>query len=71
VCGVSGGIFSTLLPLPPRKPESNTVETIWQFKRDNWLSGRIFGSYDEIVALCCETRNKRIDQRWKIMSTGR
>jgi hypothetical protein len=61
----------TLLPLPPRKPGSNPIETVWQFIRDNWLSSRVFGSYDEIVALCCETRNKRIDQRWKIMSTGR
>jgi transposase len=44
----------TLLPLPPRAPELNPVENIWQFIRDNWLSNRIFRSYDEIVALCCE-----------------
>ena len=42
----------TLLPLPPRAPELNPVENIWQFMRDNWLSNRIFKSYDEIVALC-------------------
>ena len=28
----------TLLPLPPRSPELNPVENIWQFMRDNWLS---------------------------------
>ncbi len=27
----------TLLPLPPRAPELNPVENIWQFIRDNWL----------------------------------
>ena len=61
----------TLMPLPPRSPELNPVENIWQFMRDNWLSNRIFKSYDEIVALCCEAWNKLIDQPWKIMSIGR
>jgi transposase len=27
----------TLLPLPPRSPELNPVETVWPFLRDNWL----------------------------------
>ncbi len=61
----------TLLPLPPRAPELNPVENVWQFIRDNWLSNRIFKSYGEIVALCCEAWNKLIDQPWKIMSIGR
>ena len=60
----------TLLPLAPRSPELNPVENIWQFIRDNWLSNRIFKSYDEIVALCCDAWNKLIDQPWKIMSIG-
>jgi transposase len=28
----------TLLPLPPKCPELNPVENIWQFMRENWLS---------------------------------
>src|SRR6266481_696209 len=28
----------TLMPLPPKSPELNPVENIWQFIRDNWLS---------------------------------
>ena len=28
----------TLMPLPPRCPELNPVENVWQFMRDNWLS---------------------------------
>jgi transposase len=60
----------TLLPLPPRSPELNPVENIWQFMRDNWLSNRIFQSYDQIVALCCEAWNRLIQQPWTIMSIG-
>jgi putative transposase len=60
----------TLLSLPPRSPELNPVENVWQFMRDNWLSNRIFTSYDDIVALCCEAWNSLIDQPWTIMSIG-
>ena len=60
----------TLLPLPPRSPELNPVENIWQFMRENWLSNRIFQSYDDIVALCCEAWNKLIERPWKIISIG-
>jgi transposase len=60
----------TLLPLPPRSPELNPVENVWQFVRDNWLSNRIFASYEEILDHCCEAWNKLIDQPWIIMSIG-
>ncbi len=60
----------TFLPLPSRSPELNPVENIWQFMRDNWLSNRIFQSYEDIVALCCEAWNKLIDRPWKITSIG-
>ena len=60
----------TLLPLPPRSPELNPVENIWQFMRDNWLSNRIFQSYEQIITLCCEAWNKLIQQPWTIMSIG-
>ena len=60
----------TLLPLPPRSPELNPVENIWQFMRDNWLSNRIFKSYNDIVDHCCFAWNQLIDQPWRIMSIG-
>jgi transposase len=60
----------TLLPLPSRSPELNPVENIWQFMRDNWLSNRIFQSYDDIVAHCCEAWNKLTDQPGRITSIG-
>ena len=37
----------TVLALPPRSPELNPVENVWQFMRDNWLSNRIFKSYED------------------------
>jgi transposase len=58
----------SLLPLPPRSPELNPVENIWQFLRDNWLSNRVFHSYDDIVAHCCEAWNELINQPWRIRS---
>lgn len=60
----------TLLPLPPRSPELNPVENVWQFIRDNWLSNRVFKSYDDILAHSCRAWNNLIDQPWKIMSIG-
>lgn len=60
----------TLLPLPPRTPELNPVENVWQFMRDNWLSNRIFKSYDDIVSHCCNAWVRLIDQPWTIMSIG-
>ena len=39
------------MPLPPRAPELNPVENIWQFMRDNWLSNRVFTSYENIVEM--------------------
>ena len=48
----------TLLPFPPKSPELNPVENIWQFMRDNWLSNRIFKSHEDILDHCCFAWNK-------------
>ena len=58
----------SLMPLPPRSPELNSQENIWQFMRQSWLSNRVFKSYDNIVDHCCYAWNTLIDQPWKIMS---
>jgi hypothetical protein len=60
----------TLMPLPPKSPELNPVENVWQFMRDNWLSNRVFRSYDDILEHCCYAWNKLVDQPWTIMSIG-
>jgi len=60
----------TIMPLPSKCPELNPVENVWQFMRQNWLSNRVFRSYDNIVDHCCEAWNKLTDQPWRIMSIG-
>ena len=60
----------TLVPLPPKCPELNPVENVWQFMRDNWLSNRVFKSHNDIVDHCCHAWNKLVDQPWRIMSIG-
>ena len=60
----------TLLRLPPRSPELNPVENVWQYLRGNWLSNRVFTSYDDIVGHCCDAWNKLTAQPWTIMTIG-
>ena len=38
-----------VVAMPPKSPELNPVEDIWQFMRDNWLSNRIFRSYENLA----------------------
>jgi hypothetical protein len=56
--------------LPPRCPELNPVENVWQIMRDNWLSNRIYQSYDDIVEHCCFAWNRLVDQPCRILSIG-
>ena len=60
----------SIIPLPAKCPELNPVENVWQFMRDNWLSNRIFSSYEDIVDHCCFAWNKLVDQPWRIMTLG-
>jgi transposase len=61
----------SIIPLPAKCPELNPVENVWLFIRDNWLSNRVFTSYENIIDHCCEAWNKLIDQPWRIMTIGR
>ncbi len=61
----------TILPLPPKSPELNPVENLWLFMRENWLSNRVFKSYDDIVDHCCHAWRKLESQPWRIMAIGR
>ncbi len=57
-------------PITQQGSRQWTVTNIWQFMRENWLSNRVFQSYKQIIALCCEAWNKLVDQPWRIMSIG-
>ena len=60
----------TLVALPPKCPELNPTENVWRLMRDNWLSNRVFKSYDDIVDHCGYAWNKLIDQPWRIIAIG-
>ena len=58
----------SLVFLPPRAPELNPVENIWQYLRANWLSNRVFDSYEAIIDAACEAWNRLTKQPGTIMS---
>ena len=60
----------TIILLPSRSPELNPVENVWQYLRQNWLSNRVFESYDAILDAGCEAWNRLLDQPETIMSIG-
>ena len=57
----------SLLPLPSRSPELQQSRKYLAVLA-NWLSNRIFKSFDDIVDHCCYAWNTLIDQPWKIIS---
>lgn len=60
----------TLIFLPSRSPELNPVEQIWQYIRANWLSNRVFETYDEIIDAACDAWNRLVKQPETITSIG-
>ena len=60
----------TIILLPSKSPELNPVENIWQYLRANWLSNRVFETYEDIVDAACEAWNKLIEQPETITSIG-
>jgi transposase len=60
----------SIVLLPARSPELNPAENVWQFMRDNWLSNRVFQSFDDILDHCSDAWNKLVDQPWRIKSLG-
>ena len=58
----------SLLPLPPKSPELNPTENVWQFLRQNKLSNRIFAGYEAIVDAACQAWNSLIADPARITS---
>ena len=56
--------------LPSRSPELNPVENIWQYLRANWLSNRVFETYDAIIDAACDAWRRLIAQPQTISSIG-
>lgn len=60
----------TLIFLPSRSPELNPVENVWQYLRQNWLSNRVFDTYDAIIDAACQAWKNLIDRPEAITSIG-
>jgi transposase len=60
----------TLIFLPSRAPELNPVENVWQYLRQNWLSNRVFDTYEAIIDAACEAWCKLLAQPNLITSIG-
>jgi len=60
----------SIIFLPPRPPELNPQENIWQYLRQNWLSNRVFETYDAIVEAGCLAWHKLTQQPETISSIG-
>ena len=60
----------TPILLPSRAPELNPVENVWQYLRSNWLSNRLFDTYDDIIDAACEAWMKLVAIPETITSIG-
>ena len=60
----------SLLFLPPKSPELNPVENIWQYLRQTWLANSVFDTYDEILDAGCRAWNNLINRPDVITSIG-
>jgi transposase len=58
----------SILFLPPYSPELNPAENIWQYLRQNWLSNRVFKTWDDIVDACCQAWNRLTSETGRIRS---
>jgi hypothetical protein len=61
----------SLLPLPPRSPELDPVENVWQYLRQNRLGLRVWPDYGAIVDTCCQAWNALISTPDRIVSITR
>ena len=60
----------SLMFLPPKSPELNPVENIWQYLRQTWLANRVFDAYEAILDAGCQAWNNLIASPQLITSIG-
>ncbi len=56
----------TIIYLPPYCPELKSIEQIWDLLRENYLSNRIFGTWDALVDAICWAWNQLCESPEKI-----
>lgn len=58
----------TLVAIPPATPECNPAEKSWQYLKDNFLSHRVFATYQEILDACEQAWNAMASESGRIAS---
>jgi hypothetical protein len=58
----------SLLPLPAYSPELNPMENVWEFLRGNFLSHRVWDTYELILKACRDAWNKLMRMPERIAS---
>ena len=56
--------------LPPKCPELNSMENVWQFLKNLYLGNRLFENYEAIVSACCQAWNKLMAEPSRVKSIG-
>jgi hypothetical protein len=52
------------------RSELNPVENVWQYLRSNWISNRVFETYDAIIDAACEAWMNLMSMPETITSIG-
>lgn len=60
----------TPILLPPRSPELNPTENVWQYLRQTYLSNRVFETYDAIIDAAYASWNRLVQTPDRITSIG-
>jgi hypothetical protein len=58
----------TLIDIPPATPECNPAEKPWQYLKDNFLSHRLFSTYEDILDACQHAWNSVLAESGRIAS---
>jgi hypothetical protein len=58
----------TLIDIPPSTPECNHAEKSWQYLKDNFLSHRLFPTYQDILEACPHAWNSILNEAGRIAS---
>jgi transposase len=58
----------SLVPLPPYAPELTSMERVWLFLRERFLSHRLLERWEAIVDACCEAWNALTPERLRSLA---